>query len=282
MLSRRMWMGVGVCLVALSGTALGQDAPPRQDPPPLKGPQVKQTRPPGLDEDFGEGMKPGKEGMRGPMIPMRAYAEVIDKLRGEKAPEGLRLSEEQEKKIGGIEQEFRDAAREYAQKMRAERGSQGDGQPEAKPGEPPREAMRQMMRNGPRPGDYQTQIWAVLSDKQQAYVKVELDKVRDEIQKKRSEEMMQRRLEQRRGGKGADQPNVTPVAGQEAAPLRERAQRIMRRMAQLPPEDRDRILTRLEEELDRRGIPDVPPPPPPPPPSGDASPAPVSPPPRNR
>jgi hypothetical protein len=118
-----------------------------------------------------------------------------------------------------------------------------------------------MMQNGPNMGDYQTRIWAALNEKQQAHVKVELDKVRDELQKRRGEERMQREVEQKKGGKpGAGQAPSRPLAGGEAEmrPLRERAQKLMRRIAQLPEEDRNRLLTRLEEEMDRRGIPEAP------------------------
>jgi hypothetical protein len=207
-------------------------------------------------------MKQGKEGRTGPMIPMRSYAEIIDKLRGDQAPAGLGLSDEQDHKIGAIEQEFREAAKEFAQKMRQERGAQGAPPPDEKAGKgerPRREMAQEMMKNGPKPGDYQTRIWATLNEKQQVFVKTELDKVREDLQKKRGEEMMNRRLEQKKGDKGA----AKPAEGRpgEASPVRERAQRIMRRMAQLPPEDRDRLLKRLEEELDRRGIPSDPPPP---------------------
>jgi len=266
-------IGCVALLVALAGSAQGQDAPARKDDrPPLQGPAVQQNRPPHLDDQFGDGMKGGKENRREPMIPMRAYAEVIGKLRGDKAPEGLRLTEEQEHKVGAIEQEFREAAKEFAQRMREERGSNGPPPAAGEKGKngdqgPRREMAQEMMKNGPKPGDYQTKVWAVLNEKQQAFVKTELDKVRDELQKKRGEEMMQRRINEKRGVKGdaQDQKNVQPTTSENGPPIRERAQRIMRRMAQLPAEDRERILKRLEEELDRRGIPNDPPPPPPPP-----------------
>ncbi len=260
-----------VCAFAvLAGTAQGQDAPSRPDDrkPPLQGPAVPQNRPPHVDDQFGDGMKPGKEGRREAVIPMRAYAEVIDKLRGEKAPADIRLSAEQEHQIGAIEQEFRDAAKEFAQKMRQERGQNQDKPQGDKPERPRREMAQEFERSGPKPGDYQTRVWAALNPKQQTFVKGELDKIKEDLQKRRGEEYMQRRLEQR---KGTDQQaGPRPVAGDQPAPMRERAQRIMRRMSQLPAEDRERILKRLEDELDRRGIKDPeegqPPKPPQPPP----------------
>jgi len=256
--------GCVALLVAFAGSAQGQDAPARPaQPPPLQGPKVPQNRPPHVDDKFGEGMKGGKEGRREMMVPMRAYGEIIDKLRGDKAAAGLRLTSDQEQKIGAIEQEFREAAKEFAQKMRQERGNDVPPPTEGgKKGEnrPRREMAQEAMKYGPKPSDYQTKVWAVLTAGQQEFVKVETDKVREEMQKKRGEEMMQRRINEKKGVKGG--PPETPAA-ENGSPVRERAQRIMRRMAQLPAEDRERILKRLEEELDKRGIPNDPPPPPP-------------------
>lgn len=273
-MNRTFAAGLSLMLVWV-GAAHGQDAPPApssgEKRPPLQGPTVKQNRPPHQTDDFTDGMKGGKDGRYGLMIPMRSYAEIIDKLRGDHAPEALRLSEKQEHDIGAIEQEFREASKEFAQKMRQERASQGQpkpDQPKGEPGDkadrPRRELMQEMGKNGPKPGDYQTRIWAALNEKQQTFVKGELDTVREELQKKRGEEAMARRIEQRKGEKDAapGQPQVrrpADGANTDATPIRERAQKLIRRLAQLPAEDRDRIMKRLEEELDRRGIPDAPP-----------------------
>lgn len=266
----RSGLGFVSALVTLVGAAHGQDAPPRPEDqrPPLQGPRVPQNRPPHVDDEFGGGMKEGKE-RRGMAIPMRAYAEVIGKLRGENAPQDLRLSEDQEHKVGAIEQEFREAAKEFAQKMREDRGQRPpQGEAPGKGERPRREMVDQFAKNGPRPADYQTRIWAVLNPKQQDFVKRELDKVTDEMQKRRGEEYVQRRLDQRKGpdgkqdGKQDAKPDAKPGEQRpgEGTPMRERAQRIMRRMQQLPADERERILKKLEEELDRRGIPDGPPP----------------------
>jgi len=263
---RHYTLGMALGLVLMSGSALGQEAPaPTEKPAPLQGPRVQENRAPHVQDDFSDGMK-AREGRMGPQIPMRAYSEVIGKLRGEQAPEGLRLSEDQEQKLGAIESEFREATRAYAQQQRQQRAAndqprrpaappEGEAKPDAQQ-RPRREAMQEMMRSGPKPGDYQTRIWAVLNEPQQAYVKVELDKVRDELVKRRGEEMMQRRIEQQR--KAA--PSATPdrPAAEPERPIRERVQRLMRRMAQLPEAERDQLIKRLEDEMDRRGVPDAP------------------------
>lgn len=252
-------------VLALCGSALGQEAPARpEEQPPLQGPRVVEQRAPHVRDQYSEGNRQGRMGVQ---IPMRAYSDVINKLRGDKAIADLKLSDEQESRVSAIEQEFREATRVYAQQTREQRGQQRRGQN----GEdrPMREMVQDAMRNGPRPGDYQTKIWAVLNEKQQAFVKVELDKVRDELQKRRSDEAMQRRMEQRQPQQAGQpaRPNAQapansdqrPAAGEgDARPLRERGLRLIRRIAQLPPEQRDQLLARIEAELDRRGVPDAP------------------------
>ncbi len=270
----RRLVGLGISvLITCAGSALGQEAPARPEKPPLQGPTVKENRAPHVDDQFADGMKQGR---MGPQIPMRAYADVIGKLRGEQAPADIRLSEEQEKKLGAIEQEYRDAVKAFTQQTREERG---EGQPRRGPkgggggaeggggkggggGGQRREMAQEIMKNGPRPSDFQTRIWAVLNEKQQAHVKVELDKVRDEMVKRRGEEYMQRRIEQQKGGKPQDgaQPPRPGAAGPEGEPrpLRERGMKLMRRIAQLPEAEREQLIKRIEAELDRRGIPEAP------------------------
>jgi hypothetical protein len=187
---------------------------------------------------------------------MRAYNDVINKLRGEKAPADLRLSQSQEEQIGSIEQEYREATRAAAQQNREQRRGQGGED------RPMREMVQEAMRSGPRPGDYQTKIWAVLNEKQQAFVKVELDKVRDDLEKRRSEEAMKRRMEQRQpqqagqparpNAQAPATPERRPTAGDdEVRPLRDRGIRLIRRIAQLPPEEREPRPPAPERRRDR-------------------------------
>jgi hypothetical protein len=248
-------------VLTLCGSALGQEAPARpEEKPPLQGPRVVEQRAPHVQDAFSDGSRQGRPGMQ---IPMRAYNDVINKLRGEKAPADLRLSQSQEEQIGSIEQEYREATRAAAQQNREQRRGQGGED------RPMREMVQEAMRSGPRPGDYQTKIWAVLNEKQQAFVKVELDKVRDDLEKRRSEEAMKRRMEQRQpqqagqparpNAQAPATPERRPTAGDdEVRPLRDRGIRLIRRIAQLPPEEREQLLARIEAELDRRGVPDAP------------------------
>lgn len=252
---RRTWM-VGVMGIGLAcgAAAQGQEAPSaRQDKAPLKGPQVRQNRPP-TNEPFSEG---GKRRERDG-LPMRAYAEILGKMKGDAAPAAIRLSADQEQKIAAIEREFREAARAVAERAReggkrANRSDQNAGA-EMQMDEARREEMR---KEAPRPGDYQTRVWALLSTAQREFVQGEVERMRQELVKQRTEQEAQKRLAQRTPGEPA-KPGLAPNAGTpgsspaQPGAQRERARRIVERLAQLPADERERILTRLESELDRR------------------------------
>jgi hypothetical protein len=241
---------------------------------PLSGPPVKSDRPAHLQDRFSEG---GGGDKRGPMndrgVPIRAYMDIIAKLRAGDTPANLRLSDEQQKKIEAIAEEFRQSVRAYAEKMRDEPGAgprpappreqgakPGDPQPTPPGGEgkrPNRERAEEFRRNGPKPLDAEVKIWALLTEPQQKFVDGEVQKLRQEMEQRQSEQYVQRRLRQRQPGE-PNQPGQPPAAGPgqpppgDAAAPRERYRRIMERLQQLPPEERDRILQRLEAELDRR------------------------------
>src|SRR5579862_8967084 len=183
----------GMALVVMAGTALGQAGGDQ----PLSGPTVTQDRPAGLGGQFAE----GKVDRKGPMadrVPMRLYAQAIDKLRGESAPEGLRLSPDQDKRIAAIEDEFRETMKAYVQKARQEgglgarkrpaAGGEEPMVPEGPAGEAQRAKMQELMRNAPNPTDAQVKIYALLNPGQQKFVEAEVAKGQAEIQKKRAEE----------------------------------------------------------------------------------------------
>jgi hypothetical protein len=224
---------------AMASGALGQDAP-------LKGPTVTQDRPAGLGAQFAE----GKEDRKGPMnerIPMRVYAQAVEKLRGDEVPEGLRLTADQDAKIHAIESEFRATMQEYMRNAREQQGANakgGDGASE----EQRRQRTQELMRNAPDPTSAQVKVYALLSPDQKKFVEAEVAKSQQELSKRRADEYAQRLL-QRRKGEGKPGKRAVEAAGPE---LRERAQRVVDRIQQLPPEEREQVLRRLEEELDRR------------------------------
>lgn len=236
-----MRMGiVGIAVTLMAVAAWGQERP-------LSGPPVKEDRPAGLGGQFGE----GRMDRRGPMMertPIRVYQQAIAKLRGEEAPADLRLTEEQDKQIKEIEQEFRAAARRAAERARRDGGQRrrpAEGEDAMNPAQ-----MEEARRAAPRPEDAAVKIYAVLNDKQKAFVEADVQKQREEIERKRSEEYIKREMAK---NDGQPKPDVRPaVRPAPAAEPRERFRRLMERIQQLPPEEREQLLQRLEQEIERR------------------------------
>ncbi|MBL9031979.1 MAG: hypothetical protein JNM80_09765 [Phycisphaerae bacterium] len=253
---RRTWMisvvGIGL---AWGAAAQGQEAPPaRQDKAPLKGPEVRQNRP-ATNEPFSESAKRRERDG----IPMRAYAEILGRMKSDAAATSIRLSADQEQKIAAIEREFREATRAFGERVREGTKRANRSDPNA-PGEMQMDEARreEMRREAPRPGDYQTRIWALLNPAQRQFVQAEVERARQELVKQRTEQEAQKRLAQRQAGTEPAKPSAgaRPAAPSGDAAVqpaaRERARRIVERLAQLPPDERERILARLEAELDRR------------------------------
>jgi hypothetical protein len=228
--------------LTLAGTALAQQAP-------LSGPPVEQNRP-DIEERFSDAA--GKFSRKDPMgnrpLPMRLYMDAVLKLRGEQAPEELRLTPEQERTIKAVGEDFRRAARAAAPKRSEGRDA---AQREPAPAQPPAAGRRVNAERMQRlTADYETKIYAALRPAQQKFVNAEAHKARAEIERRAGDEYVKKQLERR--GKGAASP--TPAAASAAAP-RERAQRLLERLRQLPPDQREEIFRMLEQELDKRGVP---------------------------
>jgi hypothetical protein len=252
-------LGACVAVAVLAGVSAAQ-----QPEAPLSGPPVKQTRPPGLEGQFAEGRGGDRRRPMVERVPFRLYAQAIEKLRGDGAPEGLRLAPEQNEKITALENEFRTASREFAQKMRQEGGQRprrGDGGgDEMTPAE--RSKMEEIRRSAPKAEDYQIKIYAALSPEQKKFVEDEVAKAREELDRKRGEDYMQRERDRRKNAaqpqppkpdpQRADGPPPPPGAPLVPPEARERFRRIVERIQQLPPDQREQFLRRIEEELERR------------------------------
>lgn len=243
--------------LAMTGLAWGQPPADR----PLAGPPVKQDRPAGLGGQFSD----GKGDRKGPMterVPMRLYSQAVERLRAEDAPADLRLSREQEQEIRQIEMNFRNVMQEHVRRARVEGGAQVKPLPPT--GEVDKDQMaaenqrararnQEFMRNAPDPTDAQVRIYAVLNPAQQKFVEGEVAKVQAELEKRRTEEYMQRQL-QKKKGEGQPAPAIAPGPIAGAPEGRERMRRLAERLQQLSPEEREQLLSRIEAELDRRGI----------------------------
>ncbi len=268
-----------VCATVLSagiaGAAMGQEDREPKDAP-LAGPKVRERRVPGVEQGFTDARREGR-GRVGQAVPHRVFMQVVDGLRGEgehAAPEEIRLTPEQSEQVADFDREFREAMRAHVEKTRGEndeprrkarrdrvRGDApapadkpaGEGEAMGDPPPPDRDAVRarveEARRNAPKAADCHTKIYSVLTEPQQDYVKGRLDAWRKEMEERFGEEYMQRRVRQRAGEPGAPPP---PDGAPAQGGPRERFRRVAEKLAQLPPEERDRLLARLEEEVERR------------------------------
>ena len=275
-------------LIATLVVAAGACGAWGQGEPPLGGPEVRERRPPGAEQPFGE---PGTRARRAQALPHRAFMEAIRPLRrgaDSDAPAQLRLTEEQDKEIAALDAEYTATmrrsmaqAREEMEEMGVEvdrpRRGEGRGVPEGRPPadrlSPDQRARAEaLMRNAPRAADWQTKMFAVLSEPQQDFVRARLEQTRRRVEERRGQQEMERRLRDRPAG-----PQGAPAAA-PAAPGRERLRRIAELMSRLPEGEREQLLTRIERELERR-VGDRPDgqeadPAPPPPPKGEPDAAP--------
>lgn len=279
-------LSVVVMVAGLSAPALAQSRPMPE--PPLAGPRVREQRVPGVEQGFSEGRREAGPARREMMIPHRVFMQIIGALRGDgehPAPEELRLTPEQDRRIAEIDREFRDRAREFAGRdrgdeppaaRRRERGPADGGAPAGRPGEPMDERaappagpglrgrIEAFRRDGPSPADAQTRIYAELDDRQREFVRHRLGEFREQMEERFGEAYLERRLRQRGATPppspdrpGADRPGpggpemARPGEGPEGLP-RERVRRIIEKLSQLPPEERERILARVEAALDQR------------------------------
>lgn len=259
-------------LAGLAGQAWGQ---PAEQKPVLQGPPVDSRQVPGVEPRFGEPMERARDMRR--ELPPRVFQDALNGLRGEAAPEEVRLTPEQETEIDGLLEEYRGAMRAHVQQRRGELGEEdrqklrralrerrqgdrepgpeGEGRPMAPEGGEPGEGrarMDELRRGMPRFSDWQVKIWAELTEPQRAIVEGKLAEARERMEERQGREYLERRMRQRQGaGQAGPRPRTDrPPEGGAATP--ERLRRLAARLQELPPEEQDRILRRLEDELDRR------------------------------
>jgi hypothetical protein len=240
--------GLAGVVAVLCGSAAGQDAVPEKDP--MAGPEVREQRIRGVEQGFSEARR--ERWRAGGVVPHRVFMQAINGLRGRgehAAPESLQLTADQEALIKRLDSEFRSTMSEQGGKAERRAGRRPEPQPGDQPsGEEPRQRRpvsrdRMNEADGANAADLHARVFAELSEPQREYVNGRIAEWRQEADRRMGEQAMQRRIKQR--GNAAP----TPPAG----PQRERLRRIVERLAQLPPEERERILSRLEDDLARAG-----------------------------
>ncbi len=280
---RRNRFGAGLAVLVL---AAGTMVPVAHAEPeaPLGGPKVQDRDVPGARARFGEGMEQRREG---PGVRPQMFMRAVQSLAGPEAPEAVRATPEQAEKARAIMGEYRaamekfreanatelNALREQAGEMARGRGGP-DGRPNA--GAPregrgqatpeqlaARQKLRELNEKAPKFEPYQTRVWAVLSEPQQAHVR---EVMASAGRGRGGEGEMMRggpegRGEQRRqrGGESATPPPNSARGQQDQAA---RWERVRERIDRLPQGQRDRVLRELERSLERiesTTVPDAPP-----------------------
>lgn len=113
-------MSVAMALTVLAGSAPAfafEPEKPGHRPPALKGPEVRDTGVPGEDRKFGGGGDNKFD--RENILPHRMFVKALDVLRGEKAG-SLSLSDEQERTLKAIDEEFRSEMTKYREEHKDE------------------------------------------------------------------------------------------------------------------------------------------------------------------
>ncbi|MCA9282825.1 MAG: hypothetical protein KDA30_12350 [Phycisphaerales bacterium] len=121
---------LSVIFAAGLAIAAPPSAPPGAPPTdaPLRGPRVDDRDVPGHSANFGE---MDDKRMRAARVPMRVFIGAIHMLATDEAPEGLRLTAEQDEQIKAIGEELREATRALARERERGGAARGDGeQPE--------------------------------------------------------------------------------------------------------------------------------------------------------
>lgn len=112
--------------------------------------------------------------------------------------------------------------------------------------------LREIRDGAPRPGDAQERVWHVLTEPQQAFVRVRLD----EFKARQFEQRQMERLRRERGDAAADAAAPARDPSLAADPeLRGLPEVARRRLESLPPEQRAAAVERLKQRLRQRAQP---------------------------
>ena len=287
-------------ILLLSGSVFAQDGPRRGPSDALRGPSVNDRAMP-RDERFGDSMMEGRRRDTG-MMNYRILVGTIGDL-ADHENRRLRLSEEQADKLAGIREGFEKQLREYMveareqtqnlrRRVEAAREDAGDD----------REAVRELMErararaqqirdNAPKSDKAEAQMWEVLSQAQQRFVKAQIEERTDQMMRERQmqrdrAQQEQRETDGRRRGRpdaegddpmrpGAERPtdrrpegrdrgntDMGPDAEAQRGPRAERQTdradpemrrwgQLFQRIQRLTPEQQERLFNMINSTLDR-------------------------------
>ena len=271
----RGWLVTLAGLALVAGASVGVYGKPPGPPPgapghraqgadPLGGPEVEDLDVPGR----GRGLSPDMDRTRGPAgrPQPRQILDVVRSLSDERTPEELRLSEDQSASVRAIAQEFQGEMKrfrsEHAEELASLRREAGlDGGGERRRGgrggkdegdagqQEARQRLRELMSEGPKIEDYQARIWEVLTPEQRELANERLEDARREAFE--AEDGERGPEGRRRGGamgeEGAGEPGGPRMP---PPPPSDVMRRLDERLQKLSPEQRERVLKRIERLLE--------------------------------
>lgn len=222
----------------------------QQEPAPLSGPKVEETRIPGVEPRFGEGSME-RQAMARP-IPAEVFERAISRLTSERVEASVRLSPEQGAAIRTLRAEHEAAVRAFMETHQEEfRRARRAGAAIREAGDEAMEDRERLVeivrraeeirRGAPDPSSLQKQVWAVLTEPQRAIVEEEVRRHRAEQDQREAEryaQRMMRELEAREAQPARPEVELHPLV----AKFREDV------MA-LPPAERAAVLRSLRQVM---------------------------------
>lgn len=267
-------------ILVCSGSAFAWNDPPAADDAVLGGPKVREVAPPGNAGTFGAGKQARYQERP---TPQNVFLKAFEVLRAETTAAELRLTDEQSAALKTVEADFRkeqvafvqknkaeferlgkvfgveppeqlnertgrrwfeqirsavtkdaervrkdEAAKKETDAMRDDSGmmNQADAA-EANARAKAREEIKALYDASPKIETTQGKMWAVLTEPQRPLVEAEVKRLRAEMEKRRN-------------------PAALGAKNSDAMPL-EIPEQMRERLANLPPEQRERIMQRLKE-----------------------------------
>jgi hypothetical protein len=201
------YLASAAAIMLLSGSVLAQDGPRRGPSDTLRGPSVNDRAMP-RDERFGDSMAETRR-RDGGIANYRVLVASIGDL-ADHENQRLRLTEEQTSKLASIRdgyekqlREYMAEAREHSQNLRQRvqraREQAGDDREAVQEiMEKARARAQEIRSNTPKSDKAEAQMWEVLSQPQQRYVKAQIEERTDQM-------MRDRQMERERVRRGTDE-----------------------------------------------------------------------------
>jgi hypothetical protein len=267
-----LWAGLVVAPVCWSSegssSGVGDDqagaTAPADDADVLAGPRAEEADVPGSSGVFAPSLDGRGMGGGGDARTDRWLQRIIRGLMREAPSEELVVSAEQREAIGaamrGHEERVRAYREAHAEEIRELREAAGIGsedelrgrnQAEGAGATPEAQAatqrLREINRGTPSTDRLRGEIWAVLSEAQRAHVEAELERLREEAEAGAGDAMMMgggEAMAPARGRRGNETGGVTGTGD-------ERLDAFVERVMALPEAQRERVLQRLTQMLER-------------------------------